>query len=48
MQALRVVPEILYFDTFKEFNEQLLQKILYSSSVSGTDDVTTLVLKGGK
>ena len=22
MQALRVVPEILYFDTFKEFNEQ--------------------------
>ena len=32
----------------KEFNEQLLQKILYSSSVSGTDDVTTLVLKGGK
>lgn len=32
----------------KEFNEQLLQKILYSSSVSEEDDVTTLVLKGGK
>ena len=32
----------------KEFNEQLLQKILYSSSVSGSDDVTTLVLKGDK
>ena len=22
MQALRVVPEILYFDTFKDFNDQ--------------------------
>jgi hypothetical protein len=32
----------------KEFNEQLMQKVLYSSEVTDTDDGTSIFLKGGK
>ena len=32
----------------KEFNDKLLQRVLYSSTVSESENVTTLVLKGGK
>jgi type I restriction-modification system DNA methylase subunit len=32
----------------KEFNDMLLQRTLYSSLVSAENDVTTIVLKGGK
>ena len=31
----------------KNFNDRLLQRVLYSSDVSSENDVTTLKLKGG-